>query len=230
MHVLIVEDDLRVAQLIRKVMQENNYLTSLAYDGEQAMGLIQSQDFDLIISDIILPKINGVELCRQIRLIKPHIPIIMLTALGTTNHKVEGLNAGADDYMVKPFEMQELLARVRAVLKRYARNNGAEQENLVYADLELNRMTKTVQRDKKEVKLTPKEFQLLEFFLSNPERVLSRAEISETVWQTNFDTGTNFIDVYINYLRKKIDKGHEYKLIHTRVGMGFILQKKTEAE
>lgn len=225
MHVLIVEDDVRVAQLISKVMQENSYLTSIAYDGEQAMGVVQSQDFDLIISDIILPKLDGVELCRQIRLIKPHIPIIMLTALGTTNHKVEGLNAGADDYMVKPFEMQELLARVRAVLKRSTRNNTQEQDNLIYADLELNRITKTVKRNNKEIKLTPKEFQLLEFFLSNPERVLSRAEISESVWQTNFDTGTNFIDVYINYLRKKIDKDHEYKLIHTRVGMGFILHK-----
>lgn len=226
MHVLIVEDDVRVAELISRVMQENAYQVSMAYDGKQAMGLVQSQDFDLIITDIILPELNGIEFCRKVRSIKPHIPIIMLTALGTTNHKVEGLDAGADDYMVKPFEMKELLARVRAVLKRSNRTNTIEQDYLAYADLELDRKTKSVKRNNIDIKLTPKEFQLLEYFLSNPERVLSRAEIAENVWQTNFDTGTNFIDVYINYLRNKIDKKHEFKLIHTRVGMGFILHKE----
>lgn len=226
MHVLIVEDDVRVAKLISRVMQENNYQASIAYDGKQGMDLVHSQDFDLIITDIILPELNGIDFCRKVRLLKPHIPIIMLTALGTTNHKVEGLDAGADDYMVKPFEMKELLARVRAVLKRSNRTNNLELDNLVYADLELDKKTKTVKRNNQEIKLTPKEFQLLEYFLSNPERVLSRAEIAENVWQTNFDTGTNFIDVYINYLRNKIDKKYEFKLIHTRIGMGFILQKE----
>lgn len=226
MHVLIVEDDVRVAELISRVMQENNYQASIAYDGNQGLGLVQSQDFDLIITDIILPELNGIDFCRKVRSLKPHIPIIMLTALGTTNHKVEGLDAGADDYMVKPFEMKELLARVRAVLKRSNRTHTLEQDNLTYADLELDKNTKTVKRNNQKVKLTPKEFQLLEYFLSNPERVLSRAEIAENVWQTNFDTGTNFIDVYINYLRNKIDKKHEFKLIHTRIGMGFILQKE----
>lgn len=137
-----------------------------------------------------------------------------------------GLDAGADDYMVKPFEMKELLARVRAVLKRSQRSSTLHQSILSYEDLELDRNTKTVKRANKEVKLTPKEFQLLEYFLTNPERVLSRAEIAENVWQTNFDTGTNFIDVYINYLRNKIDKNHDFKLIHTRIGMGFILNKE----
>lgn len=226
MHVLIVEDDVRVAKLISRVMQENSYEASIAYDGKQGMDLVKSQDFDLIITDIILPELNGIDFCRKVRILKPYIPIIMLTALGTTNHKVEGLDAGADDYMVKPFEMKELLARVRAVLKRSNRKNTVEQNNLTYADLELDRKTKTVKRNNQDVKLTPKEFQLLEYFLSNPERVLSRAEIAENVWQTNFDTGTNFIDVYINYLRNKIDKKHEFKLIHTRVGMGFILKKE----
>ncbi len=226
MQILIVEDDVRVAQLISRVLQDNEYQPTIAYDGKYAMELIQSKDFDLIITDIILPELNGVELCKKVRIIKPHIPIIMLTALGTTNHKVEGLDAGADDYMVKPFEMKELLARVRAVLKRSQRSSTLHQSILSYEDLELDRNTKTVKRANKEVKLTPKEFQLLEYFLTNPERVLSRAEIAENVWQTNFDTGTNFIDVYINYLRNKIDKNHDFKLIHTRIGMGFILNKE----
>jgi len=226
MQILIVEDDVRVAQLISRVLQDNEYQPTIAYDGKYAMELIQSKDFDLIITDIILPELNGVELCKKVRIIKPHIPIIMLTALGTTNHKVEGLDAGADDYMVKPFEMKELLARVRAVLKRSQRSSTIHQSILSYEDLELDRNTKTVKRANKEVKLTPKEFQLLEYFLTNPERVLSRAEIAENVWQTNFDTGTNFIDVYINYLRNKIDKNHDFKLIHTRIGMGFILNKE----
>ena len=226
MHVLIVEDDKRVAELIGRVMQENSYRTTIAYDGLEALELVHSQDFDLIITDIILPKLDGVEFCRRVRVIKPNIPIIMLTALGTTNHKVEGLDAGADDYMVKPFEMKELLARVRAVLKRSERVNTLEKSILSYADLELDQNKKTVKRNNKDIKLTPKEFQLLEYFLSNPNRVLSRAEIAENVWQTSFDTGTNFIDVYISYLRNKIDKNHDFKLIHTRVGMGFILDKK----
>lgn len=226
MHVLIVEDDKRVAELIGRVLQENSYRTTIAYDGLEALELVHSQDFDLIITDIILPKLDGVEFCRRVRVIKSHTPIIMLTALGTTNHKVEGLDAGADDYMVKPFEMKELLARVRAVLKRSERGNTLEESILFYADLELDKNKKTVKRNNKDIKLTPKEFQLLEYFLSNPNRVLSRAEIAENVWQTNFDTGTNFIDVYISYLRNKIDKNHDFKLIHTRVGMGFILHKE----
>src|SRR5699024_1543208 len=226
MQVLIVEDDVRVAQLISRVMQKNEYQTTIAYDGKYSMELVQSNDFNLIIADIILPKLNGVEFCKKVRIIKPHIPIIMLTALGTTNHKVEGLDAGADDYMVKPFEMKELFARVRAVLKRSERMRTPEGSILSYADLVLNKNTKTVKRNNQDIKLTPKEFELLKYFLSNPERVLSRAEIAENVWQTNFDTGTNFIDVYISYLRNKIDKHHDFKLIHTRVGMGFILQKE----
>src|SRR5699024_8012948 len=203
MQVLIVEDDVRVAQLISRVMQKNEYQTTIAYDGKYSMELVQSNDFNLIITDIILPELNGVEFCKKVRIIKPHIPIIMLTALGTTNHKVEGLDAGADDYMVKPFEMKELLARVRAVLKRSQLGFIPQQTLLSYADLELDKNAKTVKRKGKEIKLTPKEFQLLEYFLSHPEKVLSRAEIAKDVWQTDFDTGTNFIDVYINYLRNK---------------------------
>ncbi|TVQ92412.1 MAG: DNA-binding response regulator, partial [Bacteroidetes bacterium] len=180
----------------------------------------------LIISDIILPEINGLELCRKIRTSKPFIPILMLTALGTTDDKVEGFDAGADDYLVKPFEIRELLVRIRALMKRSSATASYMTPVIKYADLELNTHTKTAKRADQEIKLTPKEFKLLEYMITNPERVLSRDEIAEKVWDTHFDTGTNFIDVYINYLRKKVDKPFERKLIHTRPGMGFIFSNK----
>jgi len=179
-----------------------------------------------VITDLILPKVDGLDFTREMRQLKPDLPIIMLTALGTTDDKVIGFNAGADDYLVKPFEMRELAVRIRALLNRKAHSNQAVGFVLKYADLQLNQHTKIVSRAQKEIKLTPKEFKLLEFMLLHPERVLSRAEIAEKVWETHFDTGTNFIDVYINYLRKKIDKDYAEKLIHTQSGMGFILKKQ----
>jgi DNA-binding response OmpR family regulator len=164
------------------------------------------------------------ELCKTIRSEYPELPILMLTALGTTDHKVEGFDAGADDYLVKPFEMRELIARVKVLLKRSLSDNNKLSNLLEYADLQMNVHTKSVIRDGREISLTPKEFHLLEFFLKNPERVISRNEIAEKVWDTHFDTGTNFIDVYINYLRKKMDKDFSRKLIHTKSGMGFVLK------
>ena len=153
----------------------------------------------------------------------------MLTALGTTDDKLEGFDAGADDYMVKPFDIRELEARVRVLLKRVVSDDaGLPEKELTYADLEVNLLMKTVYRDKQEIKLTPKEFNLLTYMVQNPERVLSRTEIAEKVWGTHFDTGTNFIDVYINYLRKKIDRDFDIKLIHTKPGMGFILHSEYE--
>ncbi len=223
MHILIIEDDQRVAQLIQRGLEENGYQTTLAYDGEMGKKLALRQPFDLLISDIILPKINGLDLCKEIRQIKPELPIIMLTALGTTDDKVEGFDAGADDYLVKPFEMRELIARIGVLLKRN-KTNAPQTFVLKYADLEMNLHTKIVKRQDQEISLTPKEYKLLEFLLLNPERVLSRAEIAEKVWDTHFDTGTNFIDVYINYLRKKIDKQFDKPLIHTKSGQGFILK------
>lgn len=151
----------------------------------------------------------------------------MLTALGTTDDKVEGFDAGADDYLVKPFEMRELLVRIRALLKRNQKNSGNISGILAYADLEMNLHTKIVKRNQQQINLTPKEFKLLAYLMQNPDRVLSRVEIADKVWETHFDTGTNFIDVYINYLRKKIDRNFDHKLIHTKSGMGFIL--KTES-
>ncbi len=222
--ILIIEDDLRIAELMQRGLQEQDFIPTLAYDGLSGKKLALQNDYDLIITDIILPKMDGLDLCKQVREIKPEMPIIMLTALGTTDDKVEGFDAGADDYLVKPFEMRELLARVRALLKRRGKSVNNTGNILKYADLEMNLHTKIVKRNEIEINLTPKEFNLLEYLLQNPERVLSRTEIAEKVWDTHFDTGTNFIDVYINYLRKKIDKEFDSKLIHTKSGMGFILK------
>ncbi len=221
--ILIIEDDERLAGIIRRGLEEEGYATSVAFDGETGLKLALEKKYSLIISDIILPKINGLDLCREIRIHKPDIPIIMLTALGTTDDKVEGFDSGADDYLVKPFEFRELSARIRSLLKR-ADNQIIKKENVLkYADIEMNNQTKTVKRNNIEINLTPKEFNLLRYFLENPEKILSRTEISENVWDTHYDTGTNFIDVYINYLRTKIDKPFVKKLIHTRAGMGFML-------
>lgn len=226
MQILIIEDDVRVAELIQRGLEEQGFNTTIAYDGLSGKKLVLQHDYDLIITDIILPKIDGLDLCKQIRESKPDLPIIMLTALGTTDDKVEGFDAGADDYLVKPFEIRELLVRIRALLKRNKRIVNHTGNVLKYADLEMNLHTKLVKRNGVEINLTPKEFNLLEYMLHNTERVLSRVEIAEKVWNTHFDTGTNFIDVYINYLRKKVDKDFNKKLIHTKSGMGFILKEQ----
>ena len=225
MEILIIEDDSRVAELIQRGLNEQGFVTTLAYDGLSGKKLVDQNEYDLVITDIILPKIDGLDLCKHIRDTQPNMPIIMLTALGTTDDKVVGFDAGADDYLVKPFEMRELLVRIRALLNRQQKSSGNSGNILKYADLEMNLFTKIVQRNGIEIHLTPKEFSLLQFMLENPERVLSRVEIAEQVWDTHFDTGTNFIDVYINYLRRKIEKDFEGKLIHTKSGMGFILKE-----
>lgn len=224
MKILIIEDDLRVAELIQRGLDEQGFITTLAYDGLSGKKLALQNEYDLVVSDVVLPKMDGLDLCKELNQIKPDLPIILLTALGTTDDKVEGFDAGADDYLVKPFEMRELIARIRSLLKRQNKGTGNSGIQLVYADLQMNLHTKIVKRDGKEINLTPKEFNLLQYMLQNPERVLSRVEIAEKVWNTHFDTGTNFIDVYINYLRKKIDKEFDKKLIHTKSGMGFILK------
>lgn len=226
MEILVIEDEQRVADLIKRGLEEQGFRVTLAFDGEMGRKLALSKPYDLIITDIILPKINGLDLCKEIRSLYPSLPIIMLTALGTTDDKVEGFDAGADDYLVKPFELRELHVRIRALLKR---NNLAVNNQgfiLKYADLELNNQTKTVTRSGREINLTPKELKLLEYMMRNSERVLPRTEIAEKVWDAHFDTGTNFIDVYINYLRKKIDKDFAPKLIHTKPGQGFIFRSE----
>jgi DNA-binding response OmpR family regulator len=227
MKILIIEDEVRIATLVQQGLEERGYLTTIAYDGITGKKLALQNDYDLVISDIILPGLNGIEVCREIRRVKPDLPVILLTALGTTDDKVEGFDAGADDYLVKPFDFRELLVRIRAVTNRKSGNQMMQSNILKYADLELNNQTKTVTRLGKTISLTPKELKLLEYMMQNSERVLSRAEIAEKVWDTHFDTGTNFIDVYINYLRKKIDKDFGSKLIHTKSGLGFIFQEES---
>ena len=224
--ILVIEDEKRVADLLKIGLEENGYQVLVAYDGEMGWRLFQSNDFQLIISDIILPKLNGFELCQKIRKADEEIPILMLTALGTADDKLEGFDVGADDYMVKPFDFRELLARVRVLLKRRAVAKVDVVKEISYADLYINLERQEVTRNGEPIKLSPKEYNLLVYLVENAERVVSRVEIAEKVWNTHFDTGTNFIDVYINYLRKKMDKNFEVKLIHTKPGVDFILTDK----
>lgn len=223
--ILIVEDETKIAQALKKGLTENGYHIELAYDGAMGRRLFMTHPFDLIILDINLPEINGYELCRQIRSHNQHIPVIMLTALNTTDDKIEGFDVGADDYMGKPFEFKELLVRIRALLKRTILQQLPTGNILKVADLEMNLDSKEVKRDNIKINLTAKEFQLLEYFMRNRNRVVSRADIAVSVWDIDFDTQTNVIDVYVNYLRNKIDKNFSAKLIHTQVGMGYVLKE-----
>lgn len=222
--ILIIEDDERISSLVKRGLEENGYAVETAFDGLTGKNLALRGDFDLVITDIVMPHMGGIDLCRELKAAKPHVPVIMLTALGTTDHKVEGFDAGADDYLVKPFDLRELHVRIRALLKRSAAKPADGDTVLKFADIEMDLFTKMVKRNGTEISLTPKEFKLLEYLMRNANRVLSRSEIAENVWDHHFDTGTNFIDVYINYLRKKIDRDFPAKLIHTKSGMGFILK------
>ncbi len=224
--ILIIEDEPRVANLLMNGLEENGYQVMVAYDGLMGLRLFQAHSFDLVISDIVLPKMDGFELCKEIRKVNSCIPILMLTALGSTDDKLDGFDAGADDYMVKPFDFRELNARIKVLLKRGNSDKKDLPHELSYADLHIDLQGKNVERNGISIKLSPKEYNLLLYMVENAERVLSRIEIAEKVWNTHFDTGTNFIDVYINYLRKKIDRDFEPKLIHTKAGMGFILTGK----
>lgn len=219
---LVVEDEQRVAELLQTGLEENGYHVTIASDGVTALSLFFQGSYDLIISDIILPRMDGFELCKEIRKINATIPIIMLTALGSTDDKLVGFDAGADDYLTKPFDFRELLARITVLLKHRMQEFVPEKEVISYADLQINKKSKKVSRNNEAIKLSPKEYELLLYMIEHAERVLPRKEIMQNVWHTDFDPGTNFIDVYINYLRKKIDKNHEVKLIHTRTGFGFI--------
>lgn len=223
--ILIIEDDKRVADLLKTGLEENGYSTFVAYDGAMGLRLFQSHAFQLVISDIILPKLDGFELCKEIRKLNAQIPILMLTALGSTDDKLDGFDAGADDYMVKPFDFRELNARIKVLLKRKseAESPASPPDKLNYKDLQVDTNRREVTRQGIPIRLSPKEYNLLTYMVQHPERVISRVEIAEKVWNTHFDTGTNFIDVYINYLRKKIDKDFDTKLIHTKPGIGFIL-------
>lgn len=223
--ILIVEDEVKVATFIKKGLQTQNFEAEIAETGQEAKRLFDEETFDLIILDIGLPDMSGLEFCGHIRTKNAKIPILMLTALGTVADKLSGFEVGTDDYMVKPFDFMELLVRVKALLKR---TSEIEQpsERLHEADLELDLKEKVARRDGRVIELTAKEFSLLEYLMINRGRVVSKVDIAEKVWDINFDTGTNFIEVYVNYLRNKIDKGFSNKLIHTIVGMGYMLKNK----
>lgn len=224
--ILIIEDEKKIADTLAKGLKELDFHVETAYDGKIGLRLFESGSFDLIITDINLPGINGYDLCKSIRSRNQHIPVIMLTALGAMDDKIEGFDAGADDYLVKPFEFKELLVRIRALLKRTKNQQLPAGNILKVANLELNVDSKEVTRNRTLINLTAKEFQLLEYFMRNRNRVISRADIAEKVWDLDFDTKTNVIDVYVNFLRKKIDKDFDPKLIHTQVGMGYIMKEK----
>ncbi len=221
--ILVVEDEIRVADLLRNGLEENGYEVTVANDGVAGLKCFLQQQYDLILSDVKLPKMTGFEMVKEIRGDNKSIPIMMLTALGSTDDKLDGFDAGADDYLTKPFDFRELLARIAVLLKRNTQTGKIEAEEITYHDIKINISAKKVFRQEKPIKLSPKEYDLLLFMLRNPERVLSRMEIMQSVWGTDFDSGTNFIDVCINYLRKKIDKDFPVKLIHTKTGSGFIL-------
>jgi two-component system, OmpR family, copper resistance phosphate regulon response regulator CusR len=223
-NILIIEDEQRLAEILRKQLEDSGYNIEIANDGYIGKQLIEKNTYNLIILDINLPLINGYDLCRDIRKTNSNIPIIMLTALGTLDNKVTGFDVGADDYVTKPFDFRELLARINVFLRRS--DSTSISEKLKIADLEIDLNTKTVTRAEKKIELTAKEYSLLETFLRNKEKLLTREYIIEQVWGIDFDPSTNIIDVYVNYLRKKIDRDFEPKLIHTKFGFGFYCSEK----
>ena len=224
-NILIVEDEQRLADLLKRQLEESGFNAEIAYDGYIGKQLVEKNKYNLIILDINLPLINGYDLCSEIRKTNNNIPIIMLTAFGTPDNKIAGFDVGADDYMVKPFDFRELLARVNVFIRR-SDSNAVMPEKIGIADLEMDLKTKTVTRANKKIDLTAKESLLLETFLKNQEKLLTREFIIEKVWGIDFDPSTNIIDVYVNYLRKKIDKDFEPKLIHTKFGFGFYCSDK----
>ncbi|MEO8771285.1 MAG: response regulator transcription factor [Ferruginibacter sp.] len=222
--ILIVEDEKKIADTLKFGLSEIGFSVEIAYDGQLGFRLFCAQDFNLVILDINLPGMSGYDLCKAIRTRDQHTPVLMLTAMGALNDKVEGYDSGADDYMVKPFEFKELLLKIRALLKRTMNQSLPVGNILKVIGLEMNLDSKEVKRDDKMINLTAKEFQLLEYLLRNKNRVVSRADIAINVWDVDFETNTNVIDVYISYLRNKIDKGFDHKLIQTHIGMGYILK------
>ena len=223
--ILIVEDEQKIADTLKFGLSEHGYYVEVSYDGKIGQRIFDAHDFDLVILDINLPGMNGYDLCRYIRKHNPSVPIMMLTSMGTLNDKVEGYDSGADDYIVKPFEFKELLLKIRVLLKRTMTQQLPAGNILRAADLELNLDSMEVKRGDKKINLTAKELQLLEYLLRNKNRVVSRADIAINVWDMSFDSNTNVIDVYINYLRNKIDKPFEHKLVQTQVGLGYILKE-----
>lgn len=225
MKVLIIEDEPKVAAFIKKGLEELSYHADIANDGLDGKQMAISNHYDLVVLDINLPLINGFEVCKEIRKVHQNLPVLMLTALSTTDDKLAGFDVGADDYLAKPFEFKELIARLKSLTKRLKQSD-TTSNLLKVADLEMNLDNKSVKRASTKIDLTAKEFALLEYLIKNKNKVVSRIDIAEKVWDISFDTGTNVIDVYVNFLRKKIDKEFSPKLIHSKIGMGYILTDK----
>lgn len=222
---LLVEDDKRIAQNISKGLKAEGLSVEVAYDGITGKQWALEKSFDLVLLDLNLPGMKGQDVCRQIRLYKPLLPVIMLTAYGEIEDKVEGLALGADDYIVKPFDFRELTARIGAVLRRgEVLSEKSKVEVLQVGDLSLNTLTKQVKRGRTEIELTARELSLLEYLMRHSGEVVSKMDLAEHVWHLNFDPGTNVVEVYINYLRRKVDKDFDTKIIHTRPGLGYVLQ------
>ena len=224
--ILIVEDERKIADTLKFGLNEKGFNVDVAYDGNLGYRLFCANDYDIIILDINLPEMNGYDLCKAIRSKNQAVPVLMLTSMRALNDKIEGYNAGADDYMVKPFEFKELVLKINSLLKRSIHQNFPVGNVLKASDLEMNLDSKEVKRNNKIINLTAKEFQLLEYLLRNKNRLVSRVDIAINVWDIDFETNTNVIDVYISYLRNKVDKHSQHKLIQTHVGMGYILKDK----
>jgi heavy metal response regulator len=222
MRILVVEDERKIADFIKRGLKEEGYSVDVSHDGEEGYSLATTENFDLIVLDLMLPKMDGISLCRKLRVEKVFTPVLMLTARDTVKDKVTGLDSGADDYLTKPFAFEEFLARVRALLRKRDTHTAVRLQT---GDLVLDALTHRVTRSGREIELTAKEYSLLEYLMRNAGAVVTRTMISEHVWDISFDTYTNVIDVYINYLRKKIDQGFKTKLIHTLRGRGYVLKE-----
>ena len=225
MKILIVEDEPKLASFVKKGLEEQSCEVDVAFDGQVGRTMALNNLYDVIVLDVNLPKMNGFDLVQSLRQEKISTPVLILTAMGSVDDKLTGFDAGADDYLVKPFEFRELMARLRALTKRGS-EAGIQNNVLKVADLELDLNEKIARRENKRIELTAKEFGLLEYLMRNRGRVVSRVDIAEKVWDIHFDTGTNVIDVYVNFLRKKIDKDFPHKLIHTVIGMGYMLKEE----
>jgi len=224
MKILLVEDDPKISSFVKMGLEDNDHNVTVAYDSAMAEKIVFNKVFDIIILDVIIPGINGLELCKKIRNANIKTPVLMLTSLDTVDDKIAGFDCGADDYLVKPFSFKELLARIKALDRRHTETIVAP--TLKIADLELNTISKKVKRKDKEIKLTSKEYSILELLLTNKGKVFDRVEIAEKIWGFSFNTGTNVIDVHINSLRNKIDKDFSPKLIHTLVGFGYVMKEE----
>lgn len=229
MRILVVEDQIKMAQFLKKGLTESGYSVDVAESGLSAESYCSSSEYDLVILDVGLPDQSGIDTARHLRRDGLNAPILMLTALSSTKDKILGLDAGADDYLTKPYSFEELLARVRALMRRNFSTTLISNTKLNFNDLEMDLVLRTVYRGQKEIQLTLKEFSLLEYFMRNPNRPLGRTSIAEHVWDVHFDSESNVIDVYVNMLRKKIDAPFDSKLIHTVIGIGYVLKDETKS-